>query len=362
MKIGSIEGMVDGLFQVVYDSGVLSSASTSFTVSNLEGNTAEEYMIIYKVVNNYNGVNTVYVRFNGDTGANYGRQNFFGTGTSPYAIRRTGQTIWHLLYNTTLDYTSFGVLKMTAKSGIPRLGKTIIGESMTGTTPTYVEGCSFVWNNTADEITSMTFGATGTDGIGVGSQFIIVKKVQIDATKVGDIEPQGKIDGAWELIAETNVGASGDDIINFTSLEGDTACIYRIIAYHIQYAGGSGGVFLRLNFDSSANYGRIEMKSTNAAISVLSSSGSGFMEALSWGGADSLNFCDTYIYVKSGYERLAVSQFIFNCAGEDVETVGLGAGIWSNTADEVTSITLSASASADMMAEGSHFELWRLNL
>ena len=49
MKIGNIKGLIDGSMSVVYDSGVLTSNTASISITGLDGDTDEQYMIVFRL-------------------------------------------------------------------------------------------------------------------------------------------------------------------------------------------------------------------------------------------------------------------------------------------------------------------------
>ena len=77
--------------------------------------------------------------------------------------------------------------------------------------------------------------------------------------------------------------------------------------------------------------------------------------------SEDVSFSDYYIYAKSGYERTGVGMIIGATDGEDVDEIRLQGNMWSNTADEITTMTLTATVE-DGMSYLTHYELWRLNL
>lgn len=141
---------------------------TSLSFSNLDGNTDCFYRIVNRVVANANtGVN---IRLNGDTGNNYGNQIMDGYSSNTEAQRATGQTSLSMGSASASGNTSFSEVLLFAKSGKVRTWLNDIVADVSGTTIYQRIISGSVWNNTADNITSIDIFGT-TNGLGVGSHF-----------------------------------------------------------------------------------------------------------------------------------------------------------------------------------------------
>jgi len=154
---------------------ILSSAATSVTISSLDGDTDEEYRLIIRTVNGYNGAVNYLLRLNNDTGSNYGRQTINGSGSSVTAARLvysgalTG-------YIESLNSLSLVNTIIHAKSGYIRTILTELNTEISGTTIGYLYLIGLSWNNTADNITSLVIFADQTNGLGVGTSIELFKK------------------------------------------------------------------------------------------------------------------------------------------------------------------------------------------
>jgi len=161
----------------IYES-ILSSAATSITISSLDGDTDEEYRLIFRGVGG-NAVSCYYfVRPNNDTGSNYGVQLLYGYNVSVGAIRDTLEAGINLDYGATIDQNSiiFSTLNIQAKSGYLRttIGKSAVNIATTSVGLIELMGNS--WNNTTDNITSLVILADQTNGLGVGTSIELFKK------------------------------------------------------------------------------------------------------------------------------------------------------------------------------------------
>lgn len=163
--------------QVVYDSQELTGASTSLTISGLNGDVDEEYELICRFVGGSSTAQRFYTRINNDTGSNYGYQQLEGNNTTPSAIRNVNDVIWHNLGATVAQNNIvFSHAKIKAKSGVVR---TVILKNAYGVATTTVTGMEIIgqsWNNTVDNITSLVVFANQANGLGIGSRVILLAK------------------------------------------------------------------------------------------------------------------------------------------------------------------------------------------
>lgn len=209
MKVGSIENpvLVENTWAIVYDSGEISSAQTSITISGLNGNVDEEYVLISRIINGYSGICGVTLHPNNDTVTNYGWQYFAGINATASAARTTATGIFRVGYATVLNNISLSTITLRAKSGFVRTTINESIEDISGTTVTQVLSWGNSWNNTSDNITSLVILASQTNGLGIGSRIILLKKVtNSTGLKTGSLEVQGKIYGVWQKVYENTVG------------------------------------------------------------------------------------------------------------------------------------------------------------
>lgn len=168
-----IRGTLKGAWQEVYRHTVSGSAETSITVSGLKGNTTDQILRVrVRAVGGYNGAGRYVLRFNNDTGNNYGNQYLQGIDTTVSAGRIVGnglvanddpQALGQVAYIETLLYL---------KSGFVRTG--IHGRAcwISGTTVGNMTLVGDVWANTVDEVTSLVFAGT-TNNFGIGTEICI---------------------------------------------------------------------------------------------------------------------------------------------------------------------------------------------
>jgi hypothetical protein len=365
MKIGNITGSIDSLWQVEYDSGELGSGTTSITISDLDGNTAEEYILIYRIIGGTTTptVSQYELTFNNDTSSNYGVQWFFATSSTVTATRNT--SIDHIpLSNTSSDNTKrvFGIIPIYAKSGDERTATLIFEDGVTTTTVNRVNAQGASWNNTADNITSMEITATQSNGIGTGSRIILLKKVnETSSMQTGDLEVQSdaKIDNAWEKIYENTLSSAASSV-TISNLTGNTDILYKLIIRGIS-AEDTNYFRVRINNDSGTNYGYQTLLGINTTYSAARNTANAIWGIANTVDTDDISMGEFLIYAKSGYERTILSKTLSNISGTTINRAGIWGEVWNNTSNEITSLVISALVASGLNS-GTHIELWRLNL
>jgi len=149
--------------------------TTAITIFGLEGDTDEQYMLDVNIIDS-NTIGGISARLNGDSGTNYGTQYLYGVAASLTAARITNNTSINM-GNTAVDgQVSSGRLILNAKSGYVRTGLTEKGRQITGTTVTQLLVDGQVWNNTADEVTSISVFAAA-DNFAVGSLISLYRRI-----------------------------------------------------------------------------------------------------------------------------------------------------------------------------------------
>jgi hypothetical protein len=360
MRTGILEGDINGLWQVAYDSGELTATTSSVTISGLNGDTDLEYMLISRVnlAEEAPTAPEAVLRFNGDSGSNYGIQRMQGQNTSAGAARFTPTYFARLGYSETETEISFSKCHIFAKSGKERTGLTLEANRITGTTVDAIWSYANVWSNTADEITSMTIAATD-DNLGIGARFILLKKVHAtDAMKTGELTPN-QVTGAWERVY-SNTLTSAATTVTISGLTGNTDCVYKLIAYFNNSSASASDFQIRPNNDSGSNYGFQRLVGNNATVAASRNTS---VTGLNFAYAAASNVCpaEILIYAKSGYERTAIGTRPNSISGTTVTEIGKWGQSWNNTADEITSLVVFGSIS-NSLGIGTNIELYKLNL
>jgi len=167
-----------GVMQTIYET-TLTEAATSITISGLDGNTDILYELECRFVSNFSGgASGIQLRFNNDSGTNYGQQYCYGNDSTAGAGRDTpvdGLQIGHCSSN---GWSSFVNALYYVKSGYVRTGLINTINSIYATTNTTIVLRGDVWNNTADNITSLViYGNTNVLGIGTYIRLKALRKV-----------------------------------------------------------------------------------------------------------------------------------------------------------------------------------------
>jgi hypothetical protein len=170
------------------------------------------------------------LRFNGDSGANYGCQKLTAAASALTAARTTADTGIEICSVTALDYVTQGRTLIHAKSGFPRSVLVQDIHDTYSTTVTTLEVQGNVWSNVSDNITSMSLTAGQTGGIGVGSQLLLfVRKLTTGSGMMtGPIAPLSIAKGiGFVKIYETTVTTAVSSI-TVSGLDGDSDVVYMI--------------------------------------------------------------------------------------------------------------------------------------
>jgi len=156
-------------WEEIYEHTVAGSAETSITISNLSGNTDEVYMLDVRTTV---AAMTYSLKLNSDgTVTNYGFQYLYAADESLTAARN----------NNTIPQITHGIgagnVLICAKSGENRTLLIDNIREVSGTTVTSLLTWGWVWNNSADEITSLVIVASQAGGLGVGSHISLYRRI-----------------------------------------------------------------------------------------------------------------------------------------------------------------------------------------
>lgn len=359
MKAGKIDsGLVNDLYEVIYDSGEITEAITSITISNLDGNVAEEYELICRFVDD-DTTGGYYLRFNNDSGNNYGYQEIDGTSSTVSAARDTSEAQIDLGYTNTDSNICFSHHLIYAKSGYIRTVLSSSAEDISGTTVTSINLKGQVWNNTADNITSIVIGALN-DKLNIGSRIILMKKIKLTSgLKTGDLNIQGKIKNTWQKIYETTL-ESATTSVTISSLDGNTDVLYRI---KIRIVDGNSGTApgIRFNNDSGNNYGRQNLSGGESTASAGRNTGVALIVLGNTNSSGEIIFMQGIFYIKSGYIRTGISTDMNRVTGTYINPIRALGQVWNNTADNVTSIVV-FSDQTNGLGIGTYICIERLNI
>lgn len=187
--VNDLGTQVAGLIQagVVVASGIrtvmdytVSTDCTNFTISSLTGDTDEEWYIHCLWKKNGSDDANFGIQPNADTGANYGFRTMYGAGASESNVLTYVNNAYTYLWMGRADtdhYYSQGYGRMNTKTGFIRQLMGLFSRDLTGATANGLYTMTDVWNNTVDEITSMLFLCSVSNGIHAGSRVFAYKRV-----------------------------------------------------------------------------------------------------------------------------------------------------------------------------------------
>lgn len=354
MQFGNLSGLVNGTEQIVFDHEVTGSAVSSVSSGSVfNGDEDCWYTIILFGVRAADG--NFGVRFNNDTGSNYGHRGIIGTSTTIGDDSGSGTTYANLGNSGGAGTSTFCVARLHAKSGVIRLMERTWGYTLSGTTVTGAGVSGVVWNNTADNITSMEFMHTGSTAIGVGTRIIVLKSNNFTGgTPTGAITSP-YIKGAWVRLDSQVLSGAGSSV-TFSGLDGDRDVVY-FLSVMGKASGGTTSDRIRFNSDTGTNYGYQYLDGTN----TTTGASRGTSQAQIPGGAASVGNYSTAVMVlfaKSGFIRPGVVEALTTLNGTSISSETVYGTIWNNTADNITSIEVSTAS--NNYAIGSQFELYAL--
>ena len=364
MRTGKIESpnTINKLWTVAYDSGELAAATTSITISGLNGDVDEEYQLIIRKIGGSAAACDLRIFPNNDTtAANYGRQTLYSLDSESGASSDTAFANGLGLSNTT-DQNKIDLydISINAKSGYIRTSINKMTNNISGTTVIFTFLTSLVWNNTVDNITSFVISSDVTNGIGIGSRIILLKKVKLTTgIKTGKLNIQGSIKGTWETIY-SNTLASAATSVTISNLTGNSDVLYRLRMRVVNGYAGTITVAIRPNNDTGANYGYQRIYGENTTVAASRDTGNDKIYTLNTSNT-SVASAEELFYAKAGYVRTFLSQDVENAIETTIGDIVLKGQSWNNTADEITSLVIYANQ-ANGLGIGTEIILERLNL
>lgn len=354
MNFGVIDGLVNGTESVVFDHEVTGSAVSSISTGNiLNGDEDGWYTIIIRYIAGANG-SVMWTRFNNDSGNNYGTLGSTANNTTVVSAAATGQSGSLGGYCATSGRTSFWVGRMYAKSGAVRLINYSWCFDITGTTCTEIRTLSYVWNNTADNITNINFVGSGTD-IGVGTRIIILKSNNFtDGTPTGVINTP-YIKGCWRRIDSRILSAPASSV-TFSGLDGDKAVLFYLSS-SIKAANATGDIKINLNNDTGNNYGYQRLTATNTTVAAARATPSCIYAGVTGTNAY-FSQHNTLLFAKQGFVRPSITQTINDIIGTTVTALWSLGQSYSVTNTNITEIDIATTT--NNFDTGSQFELYGL--
>ena len=293
--------------QVVFDETFASrNFNTSpLTIPDLRGDLYDYEILINATDSGAN--NNLRIWLNNDSTSNY--RSYSMRGVTSSASASVNDSVDYVILNffrTSQD--TLGRIKLTGSSGFERYMSSLHGSGIIGST--VIDKVSSYWKNTADDVTSLVISDSG--GSSVHNPRITVFATPKDSTQEG-----------WELIREVDLVASTGDVV-WSGLNGDVDGQYRVT---MDFSNEGTGI--QLNGDGTSNYQLQSLRNISGAISANNVSNTSFFP----------NTTDTEVIINavSGVERLMTSSGARQGTSRQYEM----GNWWGNTADNVTSVTIS---------------------
>lgn len=356
MKIGSVEGIVSDALQVVYDSGELAGTATSISIA-VAGDTNQDYILLSRGINAINGTGYTVLRLNNDSGNNYSSRYFNAASTTVSTGNTAPSTFIGVpTYGSALNDNSWSKIDIHIKSGHYSASVSQLGHGIA----TVFGNCQMraeCWAVT-NAVTTIDIVGSAANAIGIGSRFILLQRQNTTGMDAGNVEVQGTVDGALQLIHESTIPS---EVATYTisSLNGNSDVVYYFEATCVD-SDIVGAWTLLINNDTSANNCIYQyLYYSGSAISGNQASSAGMF--ISSTSTDSnVGFTNGWIYAKSGYKRPAMFLESRNCVDDSVGDLVFWHFAWKDTSTNITSLVISCQT--DEMQVLSNFKLYRINL
>jgi hypothetical protein len=350
------------------------TAATSYTFSGLQGDTAKEYRLVGFFVNGSALESGWSMQFAGDAGAtSYGYQYLRGTDSYVNAGRavQPAITLSSSGASAPLGKIGFCEVSISAKSGVVRTTKSKSIWSVTGSTVSNIVATGSSWNNTADELTSITVFSSAAGGIAAGSRLFLFERMPLgsEATtgiQCGALNVKGSLNaGVMQRIWEYDVEGSSVSSITTPAglLNGNTDVLYEVIIRSVSGGGSDDYAKIKLNGSSSSIYGRQAIYGTGttvAAVRAGNESGGWYISPLPYANGALLQ-SRVLIYAPTGNVRCGIAETMVGASGTTVGSVSLNGLVFNESSLEVTSLVMESYLTLGL-APGTHIELWALRL
>jgi hypothetical protein len=179
MKFGNLRILSDpkiDVLQTVYRT-VLTSAQTSITISGLNGNLDQNYLLDLYIFGNNAGGGDINLRFNGDSGTNYSAQYLNANNTTLSGSSQISQDNIHLTKALNAEY-AIARAQIISTLLVPRTVIIESGRQISGQTVTEYEFRSGAWNNNSDNIISITIYSPSASAIGINTFIHLMRKIK----------------------------------------------------------------------------------------------------------------------------------------------------------------------------------------
>lgn len=292
----------------------------------LNGDVDEQYKVSFSNVLSTSVMNLL-VRPNGDSGTNYISQNLYNQNGTVSAEKLTTEAGMKFTRGGGTSLPINGEIVIDSVSGQKRLAT---GSAAVVSNNPHNGRKGFWWSNTADNITSLELAAalTGESVTGV-VRLYRRKRFSSSAT---DVLP-------WETVEEVDISGDFSAGHTFAGLEGDKEFMYKV---DVSGVGAAASQDLKMIFNSDTGasaYARQNVRGTTSSAAASVDATSAFIYVAENVESSAVYHSSIVIHPKSGEQRQALVQ---NHANEN--QVCFRSGWWTNTADELTTITVFANS------------------
>jgi len=312
----------------------LGSANSSMDVTSLPDK--RYYMVLTNGIG-YSGVANTHIRFNSDSGANYGERVSINGGTDSY--NSSGYNFAGFAHGNS-STNNFGVGYVANKSDKEKLAMCHnIRQNSAGASNAPIRTETVAkWSNTSSTISGINCTTAASSTHGTGSETVIL----------GWDEDDTHTDNFWELLDDSS-WSSGSSWTSGTF----TAKKYLWVQFYTE--GGAGSSYFRFNGDSANNYAN-RYSINGGSDSTIASQPESYLGAI-----DGLSFHNLFIINNASNEKLFTHQRVSrsSAGAGTAPTRNEGAGKWANTSNQITSITVTTAGGGNLTA--GNMKVWGSN-
>ena len=316
----------------------LGSANSSMDVTSLPDK--RYYMVLTNGIG-YSGVANTHIRFNSDSGANYGERVSINGGTDSY--NSSGYNFAGFAHGNS-STNNFGVGYVANKSDKEKLAMCHnIRQNSAGASNAPIRTETVAkWSNTSSAISGINCTTAASSTHGTGSETVIL----------GWDEDDTHTDNFWEELASVELSSAGDNLSSGTI----TAKKYLWVQAFMKNTGGNTRLQMSFNNDTGNNIaergssnGGTDWTATNASVTNPMSATT-----------DNI-FINYFIINNSSNEKLGTGHIVRGSGGAGtapsrVENVFK----WVNTSSQITEIDID-NDQAGSFDSGSFIKVWGSN-
>jgi hypothetical protein len=161
-------------------------------------------------------------------------------------------------------------------------------------------------------------------------------------------------------LPNTTYYATAQTSLTFSGLTGDTTIQYGLFGRIV--AAGNDSATLNFNGVVSSVYDyRDTGTTTNSTNNVYTGTAQTFIQIGISSGASTIDTLNLSIMALSGKNRQVLGQYLRGgSSGNDISAVYQSSGVWRNSANEITSITLGYASQVNGFLSGTHIMLYGL--